>query len=136
MTDESSIGADSILRLAEEHATVTKKPVETGRVRISTHVEEHHEVFREALRHEDVVVERVAINRIVETIPAIRQEGDTVIYPIVEETLIVEKRLILKEELHIICTSRVETVEQEVTLRAMHADVQRTSAPRLKPDQD
>ena len=129
MTDETSSPSELTLELVEETATVSKRTVETGRVRVSTHVEERQELIAQALRRDDVLVERVPINRVVETAPAIRHEGDTVIYPIVEETLVVEKRLLLKEEIHIIRTSRVETVEQEVTLRAMHADVQRTSTP-------
>ena len=133
MTIEIPIQDDLTLALIAERATVSKETVETGRVRISTHVEEHQELITEALRRDDVVVERVPINRIVETAPVIRREGDTVIYPIVEETLVVEKRLLLKEEIHIICTSRVETIEQEVTLRAMHADVQRTPTPTPNP---
>ncbi len=133
MTIETPVEDDLTLALVAERATVSKEAVETGRVRISTHVEEHQELVTEALRRDDVVVERRSINRIVEVAPAIRREGDTVIYPIVEETLVVEKRLLLKEEIHIICTSRVETFEQEVTLRAMHADVQRTPTPTPNP---
>ena len=117
------------LPLVMERAIVSKDTVETGRVRVSTHVEEHRELVTEALRRDDVVIERVPVNRIVEAAPPIRREGDTVIFPIMEETLVVEKRLLLKEEIHIIHTSRLETVEQEVTLRAMHADVQRTPTP-------
>ena len=118
--------ADS-LALVEERVAVSKTVVETGRVQVSTRVEERQAHVLEALRHEDVVVERVAIGRVVETAPLPRQEGDTLIIPIMEEVLVVEKRLILKEEIHIIRTSRIEPFEQDVTLRAMHADVQRTT---------
>jgi stress response protein YsnF len=41
------------------------------------------------------------MGRIVETAPEIRTEGDVTILPVVEEVLVVEKRLVLKEELHI-----------------------------------
>ncbi len=129
MTVETPPRDDLTIALVAEQATISKAVVETGRVRVSTHVEERQERVTQALRRDEVVIERVSINRIVEAAPAIRREGDTVIYPILEETLVVEKRLLLKEEIHVICTSRVETVEQEVTLRAMHADVQRTPTP-------
>ena len=83
--------------------------------------------MRETLRHEDVVVERIPIGRIVDAPPAPRQDGDTWIVPIFEETLVLEKRFLLKEEVHVIRTSRLEPFEQDVTLRAMQADVQRTT---------
>ena len=133
MTAETPSKDPMILELVEERATVSKRTVETGRVRVSTRVEEHQELIRETLRHDEVVVERVPMNMIVQTAPAVRREGGTMIYSIVEETLVLEKRLLLKEEIHIICTSRLETIEQEVTLRAMHADVQRTPTPTPIP---
>lgn len=118
---------DLVLPLVEERATIDKEVVETGRVRISTHVEQRRAMVREALRHEDVVVERVPINQAVKQMPKIRQEGDVLIYPIVEEELVVSKRLILKEELRITRNSRVEPIEKEVTLRSVTATVERTA---------
>jgi uncharacterized protein (TIGR02271 family) len=123
--------ADLVLPLAEERAVVHKEVIETGRVRISTHVEKRRELVEEALRHDDVVVERVVINQPVETPPAIRQEGDVLIYPIVEEELVVTKRLILKEELRISRKTWSEPATQEVTLRSVTATVERTAAPDL-----
>jgi hypothetical protein len=34
--------------------------------------------------------------------PSIRRKGDTVIVPVVQEELVVTKRLVLKEEIHLI----------------------------------
>ena len=133
MAVETPRDDQQVLELVAERATISKRAVQTGLVRVSTHVEEHQELIREALRRDEVVVQRVAIDQIVETPPVVRQEGDTMIYPIVEEVLVVKKRLLLKEELHVIRTSRLETVEQDVTLRAMHADAQRTPTPTTNP---
>ena len=120
---------DLILPLVEEQATVRKNLVETGRVQVNTRVEEKATLIQEALRHEDVVVERVAIGETVETAPSIRQEGDTFIYPIVEEVLFVEKRLVLKEEIRIRYLVHTENIEREINLRSVHADVVRTNNP-------
>jgi hypothetical protein len=49
---------------------------------------------------QDIEITRVTINRVVEGVVPVRQEGDTTIYPVLEEVLVVEKRLILREELH------------------------------------
>lgn len=128
----ASNGEEDVVRvpLAAEVATVSTAAVETGRVRITTHVDERQELIRAALRHEDVVVERVAIGDVVPVAPEVRMDGDVLVYPVVEEVLVVEKRLVLKEELRISKRSRVETVEREVTLRSEHADVLRTPVER------
>ena len=55
----------------------------------------------EPLFLEDVGVERVSINRIVDEHPETWQDGDTTVIPVVEEVLVVQKRLLLKEEIRI-----------------------------------
>jgi hypothetical protein len=50
---------------------------------------------------EEAGVERIPVNRLVDTAPETRTEGDVTIIPIVEEVMVVEKRLLLKEEIHI-----------------------------------
>ena len=125
---------DLVLPLIQERAVVHKDIVETGRVTVTTRVEERRETVREALRHEDVSVERVSINRPVDVAPPIRQVGDVLIYPIVEEELVVTKRLVLREELHITRKARTETIERDITLRSVQADVHRTTAAPDFPD--
>ena len=132
MIEEESSDRSARLALVEERLTVAKQEVETGRVQVATKLEQRQEHICEPLLHEDVIVERVKVGRIVDAAPASRQEGDTLIIPVMEEVLVVEKRLVLKEEIHVIRTSRVELFEQDVTLRAMHADVQRTTTAPQK----
>ena len=112
--------------LTSETAFVSKETVETSRVRVTTHVEERQELIRAALTHDDVVIERVEVGRVVQVAPEVRMDGDVLVYPVVEEVLVVEKRLVLKEEVRISRRTHVEHVEREVTLRTERADVQRT----------
>ena len=132
MTDDQRPD-ELILPLVEERAVVSKAEYETGVVRVSTRVETNEAVVHEALRRENVRIERVAIGREVSDIPTIRQEGDTVVYPVVEEILIIEKRLVLKEELRISYEITTEAVDRSVTLRSVHADVERTPAESAPP---
>lgn len=118
---------DARIPLVEEQAVVGKRAVETGRVRVRTVVEQRTELVRDALTRENVEVTRVAVDRPVEAVPAIRTEGDTTIVPVVEEVLVVEKRLVLREEIHIRRQTAVEPVEQAVTLRATRAVVERSA---------
>ena len=125
MPEDDPISVLTVPLLAET-AVIDKETITTGTVRVSTRVEERQELVRAALQHTDVVIERVEVGRAVQVAPEVRMDGDVLIYPIVEEVLVVEKRLVLKEELRISRRSYVEDVEREITLRSEHADVERT----------
>ena len=65
------------------------------------------------------------IQRVVDAPLPVREEHGTLIVPVLEEVLVVEKRLMLKEEIHI-RTHRVETRQpQQVTLRREEVSVER-----------
>jgi hypothetical protein len=55
----------------------------------------------EPLFREDCEIERVPVRRLLDRPAETRQEGDTLIVPLMEEVWVVEKRLLLREELHI-----------------------------------
>jgi uncharacterized protein (TIGR02271 family) len=92
---------NAVIPVIKEKAVFGKQIVETGKVRISKRVSEHEKIIDEPLLHEEVSVERVSVNQVVDTPPEIRQEGDTMIIPVVEEQLVLKKQLFLIEELHV-----------------------------------
>ncbi|WP_457094449.1 YsnF/AvaK domain-containing protein [Microvirga sp. P5_D2] len=118
--------SEEVIPLVEETATVGKRQVVTGRVRVQTVTDTVEELAHADVQRETVEVTRVPIDRIIETTPEIRTEGDVTILPVVEEVLVVEKRLVLKEELHIRRRVERETVEVPGTLRKQRAVVERT----------
>jgi uncharacterized protein (TIGR02271 family) len=122
---------DETIPIVEEEVRVDKRQVVTGRVRVHTEVETLEEMARASLEGETVEVQRIPVDRIVTVAPEVRTEGDLTVVPIVEEVMVVEKRLILKEELHIRRRRSSETVEIPVTLRKQRAIVE-----RLPPDGD
>jgi uncharacterized protein (TIGR02271 family) len=127
---QSVIGSDAVIELVEETARVEKRLIETGRVRVSTRTETTDQVLRETLRGDAVGVTRVPIDRVIaegETAPQVRDEGGVTIIPVLEEVLVVEKRLVLKEEVHIRRTTSDEDVEVPITLRRQSAVVERVS---------
>jgi hypothetical protein len=71
--------------------------VPTGKVRVKTVVDTFEQVVQESLKTERAETTRLEIGKEIDTIPPVRTHGDTTIIPIVEEVLVVEKRLILKE---------------------------------------
>jgi stress response protein YsnF len=66
------------------------------------------------------------VDHIVDAAPPVRTEGDVTIVPVLEEVLVVEKRLVLKEELRIRRSRRQETEEIPVRLRKQRAVVERS----------
>jgi stress response protein YsnF len=111
--------------LVEESIAVGVREVETGRVRIRTLVDEHVALARADLACESVEVERVPVGRAVDAVPAIREEGDTLIVPVVEEVLVVGKQLWLREEVRLTRMRTVEPFEAPVRLRRTDAVVER-----------
>ena len=126
-----------VLPLVEESLLVGKREVETGRVRVSVTTDVQEQVVRETLRSERAEIERVPVGRELadgEPAPALRQEPDgTVVVPVLEEILVVERRLVLREEIRMRLVAVDEAVEQPVTVRRQRASVERL--PPL-PDAD
>ena len=124
MNDEQT---HAVLPVVEEELRVETRSLVTGKVRVRSVVDEIQEVARATLEGEQVKVFRVPIDREVSERPAVRQEGDVTIVPLVEEILVVEKRLVLREELHIRRLITREDVEVPVTLRRERGVAERVS---------
>lgn len=111
--------------LVEERLSVAKRQVESGRVRVRVSVEEREEMITEQLLHDDLHIERVPRNVRLTELPHVRLEGNTTIVPVVEEVLVVEKALVLIEEIHICRRSVSEEARISVGVRAERAKVER-----------
>lgn len=118
----------NVVAVAEEQLAVSKREVSEGSVRVRLETETFEDFARAELKHGVVEVTRVKVDKLVDRIPETRTEGDTTIIPVVEEVLVVEKRLMLKEELHLRHRTETKTVEQPVTLRRQRATVDRLDA--------
>jgi stress response protein YsnF len=127
---------NTTIELAEEVISVGKRRVETGRVRVRIRTESRETQASGILFDQDVDIRRVPIGRDVTEVPAVRQEGDVTIYPVLEEVLVVEKRLVLKEEVHVRCVITQTEVSQPVTLRRQWADVERTAEDNADPSKE
>lgn len=112
----------------EEQAVIRRREVETDHVRVRTVVEEKQTDVVARLAREELLVERRKVEREVATSPAPVEEGDTLIVSIVEERLVVEKRLFVIEELVIRRVAHTEDVHIPTTLKTMRAVVEQDSA--------
>lgn len=119
------VRATDTIELLEEFAVVSKRVVTTGSLSVRTVTESFDEEVAADLSGTKAVVERVAIDRIVETIPQTRVEGDVTIVPVFEEVLVVERRIRLVEELHIRHETTNESVRLPVSVRRQRAVIER-----------
>ncbi len=112
--------------MIEEQVQIGKKEVETAKVHISKRVHEELKDVDIPAMHEEVEVERVAMNKIVEEAPPpVRYEGDKMIISVLKEEVVVQKKLVLVEELHV-TKKQVETHRTEkMPLRKEEVTIER-----------
>ena len=118
----------AVVPVIEEELKVGKRVVESGRVQIIKRVEERQQLVDQPLLRDEVEIERVPVNRPIDRVVPPKQVGNTLIIPVMEEVLVVQKQLILKEELHVRRKQTQERRPQRVTLRAERAEIKRLNS--------
>ena len=103
--------------VVEERLRVARRSVDSGGVRVSTEVETTEELVSLALRQQAASVERIAVDRVVETAPEPRLDGDTIVIPVIEERPVVTTQLVVTEEIRVRLTQETRTEERSVPLR-------------------
>ena len=124
---------DLHLDVVEERLRVTKREVDRGGVRVGTMVETIEEAVAVALRTQSAEVERVAVDRVVETAPEPRLDGDTVVIPIVEERPVVTTQLVVTEEIRVRLTEETRTEERRVPLRRERVTIDQIPSDEGEP---
>ena len=111
--------------IIEEEAHLSKHKVALEHVNIRTSVEEEDVIVRDVVSRERLDITRVPKDEQVAQAPSVRIEGDVTIVPVVEERLVVEKRLFLVEELHVRRVEQAEEITVPTTLRRTRVDIDR-----------
>ena len=114
------------LELLEERVDVSRRIVAGQTVRVATTTQFREQQVDETLMRETADVERVPVGRIVDAVPDTRHEGDVTIIPVVEEVLVLERRLFLKEEVRIRRIRTTEVRRETVQLRQQVATITRS----------
>ncbi|HYE19190.1 MAG TPA: YsnF/AvaK domain-containing protein [Tepidisphaeraceae bacterium] len=115
------------LPVVEERVTVGKREIETGRVAVHVTPQVRREVIDVPVTDQTLEVQRVPVGRFVEAAEPAREEGDVTIVPVYEEVVVVERRLMLKEEIHIHRKRTQRHERHEIELRSEEAHVLRTN---------
>ena len=124
-SSSSEFQEERSIPVVEEQLHVEKKEVETGKVYISKQIQEEEATVEVPLQHDKVNVERVAINQYIEEHPNVRYEGNKIIIPVVQEEVVVEKKILLVEEVHIDREYYQENFSETFTLKKEIIEVAR-----------
>ena len=111
--------------IIEETLSVKKRQVTTGRWLLTKRVHERQEEVDEPGYREKVEIERVPRDETLEEPVKVRFEGDTMIIPVMEEVLVIEKRLVLKEEVRVTKSREEVRKPQHFNLRKEEILVER-----------
>jgi uncharacterized protein (TIGR02271 family) len=141
----------TVIPVWHEELQIGKRVVDSGKgVRVHKTVSEHEQVVDMPLFHDELLVEHIPIGQVVSAaqVPVSRYDGDTLVVPILEEVLVVEKQLRLKEEIritrhrhevHAPQTIRLKSEQVSVELfdentQPAHRGKNSASTTRLEPD--
>lgn len=113
-----------ITPVAREEISVQKRMRPLRRVRVRKRVVESHTPVELVSAREDVEVERVPVGKLVDVVPEVRVEGATTIVPVVEETVVVEKRILVREEIRITKrrTERIRRVDVPIKQEVVNVE--------------
>lgn len=128
----------AVIPVIAEQVRVDKEVREIGRVRITKTVDSRDEEVEVDFLRDEVEVERVEIGRPVDTPASIRYEGDTLVLPVHEEILVLQKQLVLREELRIRVARTQGHDRRIVRLRAEKVTVENSgpNPPREAPHEN
>ena len=119
--DQNQLGRDSYSKtipVIEEQLQVDKQQIDTGVVRVRKEIHEKEVIVEGSISRDEMTVQRIPINQIVTNPPPpVRYEGDKMIVSVLQEELVIQKRLVLVEELHITKNKVTKDVEEPISLK-------------------
>jgi len=124
-----------VVPVVEEDVAVGTAEREVERVRVEKRVTTEEVRFDAPYAEEELLVERVQVGREVDERPEVRVEGATTIIPVVEETVLVQKRLVLKEEVRVTTRRTEGTRPFRVARRVEHVHVERHDREKERKNQ-
>lgn len=122
-------GDVEVFQEIHESLDVSRVVRDIERVRISVETGTSVETVAEPTWADHVEVRREAVGETVTEVEQVRTEDGVTIVPVYEEILVVERRLVLRERLHVGVRREATESTQDVTLRHQSVNVE-----RLGPD--
>ncbi|MES2537591.1 MAG: DUF2382 domain-containing protein [Pseudomonadota bacterium] len=128
VTGHATVSEKIVIPVIQEELHVGTRVVDTGAgVRVHKTVTEREQLVDQTLLQDEIKVERIPVGKLVDRgqEPVMRYEGDTVVVPVLEEVLVVEKQLRLKEEVRITRHRREVRAQQQVALKSEQVSIER-----------
>jgi uncharacterized protein (TIGR02271 family) len=116
---------EKVIPVVEEQLEVERRRVPRGKVLIHKKVDADQITVDEPVLHEWYDIERVPVNRLIDEPVEPYYEGDTFILPVLEEVVVVEKKLLLREEVRVRRKRETERDPQKVSVRRERIDFER-----------
>lgn len=111
--------------VVEEDVSIAKQARDVERVRVAKRATSRTVEVDATSTYEEIHVERVPIGREVAHPPKVRVEGDTTVIPVMEEVVVVERRLVLKEEIRITKRRTTRPKRLRVPVRVERVGIER-----------
>jgi uncharacterized protein (TIGR02271 family) len=105
---------EQVIPVVEDEIIIDKKLVRKGGITIKKEIISEDASVDIPLLKENLDIQRIPVNQYLDSRPEIRYEGDTTIIPVLKE--VIEKRLLLVEEIRITKTVTRETRSEKITL--------------------
>lgn len=113
----------AVIPVIAEEVEVGRQVVDTSKITVHKKVSEEQVTIDVPLLHETYEVERIPVNRIVDTLPSIREEGNSTIIPVIREVVV--KRYEIVEEVHVIKKQSTATHSEKLTVRREEVQIDR-----------
>ena len=133
IADETEFAETGKLRLRQEELDVSKDRVSTGEVNLRKEVVEEQKTINVPVTHEEVVIERKAINNEPSDAPIGAEE--TIRIPVSEEKVEVGKHTVIIGEISAHKREVEETEQIAETLKREEARVETTGDPNIVSDE-
>lgn len=108
-------GTNLKIPVIEEQLKIDKAIIEKGKVTLVKKVNEEEVSVDLPSFQEDVTIERKETNQVLDTIPQIRYEGDTIVIPVIKEVMV--KQIVLVEEITVRKHRKAFPAEHKIKLR-------------------
>jgi stress response protein YsnF len=119
---------DAALEVAEERLVLGRRSDETGAVRVRLEIEQHAAPVVLEQAEESVRVERVPVGRAVEARREPWRDGEVTVVPVYAEVEMIERRLVLVEELRLVRSVRRQATTATVPLARQRVVIERRTA--------
>jgi uncharacterized protein (TIGR02271 family) len=122
----AALEEEVVIPVVAEELTVETVQIVRGKVRANKRVETREEMVDAPVTREEVIVEHIPVNKLVDDVaPEVRDENGVLVIPLIEEVLVVEKRLLVREEVRISKRRTTTSTPQRISLRREVVDIER-----------